>query len=464
MAAVEVSDTTATRIFDRNYRLPVIGIIAVVTVVAIEAMAVTTVMPTVVRSLDGLRYYSWGFTAYLLADVVGMVDAGRRTDRDGPTPSLVGGMTIFAVGLVVAAVAPDIWVFLVGRVLQGVGGGSMIVPLYVVVARALPESLHGTAFALMSAAWVVPSLIGPGLAGLVASTVGWRWVFGGIAPLAVAGVLTLVPVLRAVGSDHRAPDEARQAARGGLVTGIRVALGLAAVQEAAQLASWVSIPMLVAAGAIAVPPLVRLLPAGAFRSSHGLGTVMVLRAAVTCAFFGAEAYLPLTLTQLHGGTPRTVGIPLTIASLGWSAGSWWQGRRNHGRVTSLQLGFIALACGIGLLLLVAQPSTSLWLAIPIWTVAGTGIGLVMPIVSVLVLELSPAAEQGANSAAIQLADITGSIVGIASVAALVNGLGLHHFTLAVSVGDAVLATVALCAAALAHRIESRRGMPAATAA
>ena len=447
------------KMFDRSLRLPVIGIVAVVTVVAIEAMAVTTVMPTVVRALHGLRYYSWGFTAYLLADVVGMVDAGRRTDRDGPTPSLLGGMVLFAAGLVVAATATDIWIFLAGRVLQGVGGGSMIVPLYIVVARAFPESLHGRAFALMSAAWVVPSLIGPGLAGLVASTIGWRWVFGGIVPLAVAGAMTLMPVLRAVGGEERRPPEEtpRRDARGGLRTGVRLAVGLGAVQEAAQLANWWSLLALAVAGALAVPPLRRLLPEGTFRSARGLPTVMVLRAAVTCAFFGAEAYLPLTLTRLHGGTPRTVGIPLTIASLGWSAGSWWQGRRQHGRVSSLQIGFVGLACGVGLLLLVAQPSTSLWIAIPIWTLSGAGIGLIMPIVSVLVLEMSPEAEQGSNSAAIQLADMAGSVVGIATVAVLVNGLGLHHLTAAVSIGDAVLAAVALLGAAAAGRVAVRNG-------
>ena len=96
-----------------------------------------------------------------------------------------------------------------------------------------------------------------------------------------------------------------------------------------------------------------------------------------------------------------------------------------------------------------------WIAIPIWTLSGAGIGLIMPIVSVLVLEMSPEAEQGSNSAAIQLADMAGSVVGIATVAVLVNRLGLHHLTAAVSVGDAVLAAVALLGALMAARVASR---------
>jgi len=444
----------APRMMDRDFRVPVIGIIAVVTVVAVEAMAVTTVMPTVVRALHGLRYYSWGFTIYLVADVVGMVDAGRRTDRDGPSPSLLGGMVLFAGGLVVAATATNIWVFLVGRALQGMGGGSMVVPLYLIVARAFPESLHERAFAVMSAAWVLPSLIGPGLAGIVASTIGWRWVFGGIVPLAVTGVLLLLPVVRTINVD---PDdeEQRLAPRRGVTAGLQLALGLAAIQEAAQLANGWGALVAVGGVALCVPPLLALLPPGWLRLAPGLPAVVVLRGMVACAFFGAEAYLPLTLTRLHGGTPRTVGIPLTVASLGWSAASWWQSHRQRDRVSSMRIGFVALAAGVALLLVVAQPSASLWVAVPIWMLAGAGIGIVMPIGSALILELSPAAEQGANSAAIQLADMTGSILGIAGVAALVNGLGLNHLSAAVSIGDGILAGIAVCGALVAHRVVRR---------
>jgi MFS family permease len=439
--AVE-AEQAAPRILDSRYRMSVIGIVAVVTVVAIEAMAVTTVMPTVVRALHGLRYYSWGFTAYLLADVVGMVDAGQRSDRHGPSPSLLGGMLLFAVGLVVAATATDIWIFLVGRVLQGVGGGSLIVALYVVIARALPQELHGRAFSLTSAAWVVPSLVGPSLAGLVASTIGWRWVFGGMVPIAITGALILVPCLRGLASEDVAAAENASRGRSWMI-GLQLAIGLGAVQEAAQLADWWSLAILAAGAALCAVPLRRLMPAGSLRLARGLATVVVLRGVLTCAFFGAEAYLPLTLTRLHGGTPRTVGIPLTIASLGWSAGSWWQGRRKTGRIGSMQVGFALVAVGVGLLLVVARPGSTLWLAIPIWSVAGAGIGLVMPLLSVLLLELSPAEDHGADSAALLLSDMTGTVVGIAVIATLVNGLGLRHLSTTVSIGDAILAVVAI---------------------
>lgn len=430
-----------------DYWQPTIGLVIVVTVVATEAMAVATVMPTVVRALHGLRYYSWGFTAYLLADVVGMVDAGRRTDRHGPTPALLGGLVLFAVGLIVASSAPDIGVFLTGRVLQGLGGGSMIVSVYVVVARAFPESLHPKVFAALSGAWVVPSLVGPALAGLVTSAFGWRWVFAGIAPLAIAGALLLVPILRSI----PAVDGTQAKQRGGLATGLLVAAGLGLIQLAAE---WVNgwAVLLVAVGAvILIPQLRRLFPSGALRMSRGLPAVIVLRGITTCAFFGAEAYLPLTLTRVHGGTASVVGIPLTVAALGWSTGSWWQGRTSRSRTTLMSLGLLLVAIGVGVLLVVAQPGVTLWLAIPIWTVAGLGMGIVMPTISVLQLELSPDDEQGANSAALQISDMVGSIIGIAAAGALVTGLGLHRISTAATIADLVLAGVAVFGSLVAPR-------------
>jgi MFS family permease len=433
---------------DPQHRIQVVGLVIVITVVAIEAMSVATVMPTVVRALHGLRFYSWGFTAYLLADVVGMVDAGRRCDRHGPAQSLIGGLALFATGLVVASLAPDIAVFLVGRVLQGLGGGAMIVAVYVVVGRSFPDTMHPKVFGALSAAWVLPSLIGPALAGLVASAFGWRWVFAGIAPLAVGGAALLVPVLRRL----PATPQVDRAGSSGIGRGLLLAGGLGLMQAAAEAVSWWSIPLLVAGLALGIPPLVALLPPGALRLAHGLPAVIVLRGILTCAFFGAESYLPLTLTQVHGATARVVGIPLTLAALGWSMGSWWQGRRPRPKVPVLRAGFSIVAVGVALLIVIASPAVSIWLAVPIWALAGAGMGIAMPTISVLMLDLSPAINQGANSAALQISDIVGSIVGVAAVGALVTAFGIDQIRAAVTIGDAVLAAVALGGVLAAPRV------------
>jgi predicted MFS family arabinose efflux permease len=197
-----------------------------------------------------------------------------------------------------------------------------------------------------------------------------------------------------------------------------------------------------------------LLPPGALRLARGLPSVVVLRGILTCAFFGAEAYLPLTLTQLHGGTPGVVGIPLTLAALGWSAGSWWQGRNPRQPVRMLRIGFAAVALGVALLVVLTSASVSMWVAVPIWSIAGAGMGLAMPTISVLLLELSPAASQGMNSAALQISDMAGSIVGIAAAGALVTAFSLDHLRPAIVIADLLLAAVAVLGVFASSRARS----------
>ena len=432
-------------------RLTLAGLVLVITVVAVEAMSVATVMPTVVRHLHGLHWYGWSFTAYFLADVVGMVDAGARCDRHGPRSSLVGGLAMFGVGLLTAGLAPDMAVFTLGRAFQGLGGGSLIVAVYVVIARGFDQERRPRVFAAMSGAWVVPALVGPAAAGAVTDWVGWRWVFLGIAPLAALGALMLVPVVRAVSASGTAG-----APRLGLVGGVRLATGLALGQLAGQRHDLTAIPLLILAVAVAGPPLVRLLPPGALRGGRGLPTAVVLRGLLSGGFSGAETYLPLTLTRLHHGAPTEVGIPLTLGAIGWFGGSWLQGQsRAQDRRPLLRAGFALMSIGVAALTVLTIGDVTLWAAAPIWMVAGAGMGLAMPTISLLVLHLSPEPEQGANSAALQVADVVGSTIGVTLAATAVLVAGTSHLATALLVADPLLALIGVGGLFLSSRVGER---------
>lgn len=427
-------------------RVTLAGIVLVITVVAFEAIAVSTAMPTVARSLHGLALFGWSFTAYLLADVIGMVDAGARVDRAGPARSLVGGLTLFAAGLFVDGLAVNMPMLLVGRAMQGFGGGSLIVAVYVVVARVFPEERRGRVFAAMSGAWVVPSVVGPLFAGGVTAAFGWRWVFLGIAPLAALGAILLLPVVRATGGGTGRFDR-----RLGTAGGLALAIGLGLAQTAGQRLDLFAPLLLVVGIAIAAAPVRRLLPRGSLRLRPGLPTMVLMRGVFSIAFFGAEAYLPLTLTRLHHGSASTVGIPLTFAAVGWASGSWWQGRGVTAPAALLRRGFLLVGIAVASLAVLTWTGVSMWVAVPIWAVAGFGMGLGYPTVSVLVLQLSPDEEHGANTAALQVCDVLGGIIGIATAATLVNAAGHAHLDLAMRIADPLLAAATLAGIALSRR-------------
>src|SRR5690606_37678996 len=135
--------------------------------VAFESLAVTTAMPTVARVLDGEHLYQLAFAGAIAAGIVGMVVGGAWCDRAGPRVPLSLACALFAAGLTVAGLASSMEVLVAGRLLQGVGGGAINVCLYVIVGRLYPPALHPRIFAAFSAAWVLPSIVGPLLAGIV---------------------------------------------------------------------------------------------------------------------------------------------------------------------------------------------------------------------------------------------------------------------------------------------------------
>jgi MFS family permease len=209
--------------------------------------------------------------------------------------------------------------------------------------------------------------------------------------------------------------------------------------------------LLLAGGLALSAPLRRLLPEGSLTLRPGLPTVVLLRGVYSLTFFGAEAYLPLTLTKLHHGTPAIVGIPLTLAAVGWASGSWLQGRGTGGAGQLLSWGYALVGVAVCALVVVSFEAVSLWAAAPLWGVAGFGMGLGYPAASVLTLGLSPEDEQGANSAALQVCDVIGGIIGIAIAATLVTATGPAHLDVAMRIANPLLATAALAGIGLSRR-------------
>jgi MFS family permease len=410
----------APTLFSSRLRALTIGSVALVSLGAFEAMAVATAMPTVAAALDGLASYALAFGLPLATSVIGMVLAGVWSDARGPAASMRVGVAAFVLGLLVAGLAPAMPVLVAGRAVQGLGSGLFSVALYVLVGRAVPPALLPRIFAAFAAAWLLPAVAGPPLAGLVVEVAGWRWVFLMAAVLAVPAALLVEPGLcglaAPVGRSARHPWH-----RVGWA--VAAAIGAAGLHEAGQLAGAAA----VALGAAAVVALgvagPRLLPAGTFRARRGLPAVIALRGLIAAAFFGAETFLPLLLVRERGLSPTAAGLVLTVAAVTWSIGSWFQGR-DHAPSTAvlLRTGTAFIALGVLLAGATVVPVVPVAVGVLGWAAAGLGMGLTYPTLSVLTLELSGPGEQGANSSALQIADALFAAVVLALSGALFAAL------------------------------------------
>ena len=396
----------APSVWSASYRATTIGILTLVTIAAFEHLGVSTAMPVMVAELHGEALYSWPFTAFLAASVMATVLSGRLCDRFGPGPALLVGPGLFLAGVITAGFATGMPVLLAGRVLQGLGLGTEIVAIYVLVALVFPHRSRPAVFGLLAAAWVVPSLVGPTAAGLITEHAGWRWVFLGIAPFAVLGVLLLAPVIRNLPDvDRDAPPST--ARRGVAVAAVATAFGISALTWAAQHPSLTTLWLGLAGVAALVPAMRVLLPRGTFAARPGLPATVLVRGVFAGAFFGVEAYVPLTLTAVHGFSPAMSGLPLTVGACGWAAASHWQGRDpDRDRPALIRAGLLVLAVALAAMALVSADWGLAWLVLPVWLVAGAAMGLAIPSISLLGLDYAAPRDRGFVSSALQVNDMT----------------------------------------------------------
>jgi MFS family permease len=452
------------------------GLVLTVTLVAFESLAISTVMPVVADELGGLGLYGWVFSGFFLGSLLGIVVAGQLADQRGTRFPFVVGLVCFTIGLVVGASAQSMGMLVAGRVAQGFGAGVIPAVAYVSVGRVYPSELRPRVFAVFSSAWVIPGLVGPAAASTLADVASWRAVFGTLLPLvAIAAAMTL-PALTdrpvatpaeakpAAGPPPHAADRDDSARAGAelrdrhdasapsaadrddsasagaeprngvgpahldrndgrgpggaerdrplwaLVLVVGTAMVLAGL--GAPGSPVVGAALVVGGGLAAVRAFLRLVPPGTVRLAAGLPAAVAVRGILTLAFFGADAYVSLAVTDARGASTRLAGAALTACTLTWTAGSWIQQRviADRGPRWLVRRGFLFVAAGVAGLLIVLT-SVPPALAVVAWAVGGLGMGIAYGPLSVTALGLAEPGREGEATASLQLTDVLGVSMG-----------------------------------------------------
>lgn len=424
-----------------------------VTIAAFETTAVITALPTISDLLDGSGLYGAALSANLLTSIVAIVAFGEVADGRRLGGLFLVAIGLFVVGLVIAGVAQSMPAVVAGRGVQGLGAGGMATLPYVTIRRGVPERSQPAMYALLSAGWVLPSLIAPAVAGWLTDTYGWRWVFLGLAgPSACVAVLVAVQV-------HSLPDPAPAERSAGTGPGASripsaVALTIGSALTLAGLAQSHLIPAIGLVGgglAVAARPVRRLWPSGWTRARAGLPAAVAARMCATAAFSGVDGFVPLAADRIHHVGPTAQGFTIIGAALTWTLGQVYAARQDtSASVRLVRAGFVAMAIGAVLVMPVVLASTPLWMTFVGWAVGGLGMGLLFN--PTTVVGLSSVGEEQAGRASSQLS--VGDQLGFASTAAVGGALvGLAdrgHLTLshalvlsfAVSAGLALVGVVA----------------------
>jgi len=413
-------------VWNPRHRRLTLGLVLIILGPAFEGLAVATILPRIVANLGGLSLYGWSFSAYMLTTILGLILAGDEADRKGPALPFIIGVSLFVLGLILAGTAPSMITFVLSRGVQGFGAGIIASVVYVCVGRGYPEQMKPRMLAILSSAWVVPGLIGPALAGIVADLVGWRWVFLGLVPVLPLATVLVLPALKqlAPSTTSGSWDLHRLLAAVGVVIGSGMTLSGLQVQSIP-----IAIVLTLSGLVVGILSLHRILPAGTLQAKAGMPAAIATMGFLSMAFFGGDAFLPLTLISIRGQNTIIAGLALTAATMTWTAGSWLQAKLapRQGRRLLVTVGLLLIALGLAGIASVLIPGIPVVVAIVAWGVSGLGMGLAYSTVSLVVLETAPAGQEGSATASMQLASVLGSALG--------TGLGGVIIAFAVAAGS-----------------------------
>ncbi|ORY14390.1 major facilitator superfamily-domain-containing protein [Clohesyomyces aquaticus] len=146
--------------------------------VALDATILVTVLPTIATALHGSSIDAfWAGTSYLLTSAVFQPVIASISEVFGRQQMLLWALFLFTVGSILCAIANDFTVLLVGRSVQGIGGGGIVTLGQVIFCDIVPLRQRPKYFAMVLGSWAIGSIIGPVVGGALCERLNWRWLF-----------------------------------------------------------------------------------------------------------------------------------------------------------------------------------------------------------------------------------------------------------------------------------------------
>ncbi|MFB6365477.1 MFS transporter [Paenibacillus elgii] len=422
-------------IFDARYRALTIGIILAVTTVAFEGLAITTIAPELAQHLNGISLYGWIFSAFLLTQILGTMVIGQQIGKIGVYRSFSLSIVIFVAGILIAATSVNMPMLIAGRAFQGFGAGAIVTCVYYSITLSYPDALRTKILAAFSSAFILPALIGPYIAGLLAEYVSWRFVFWLVLPLIALAVLLTFPSFRKLQTDSAPPKKSGR--KEGYAVLLTIGTGLL-LSGLGFVSDWKGIALAVIGLIVMVRPLQQLLPAGTFSVKKGLPATIVSRGLYYACYVATESYVVLALTKVKGLPADLAGLIVAAGALSWSTAAWLQSKLDEkdsgrGRKKRIITGLGFMIVGVSLVIMaVGLESGGIWFAVISQIFTGFGIGLANPTTGAIALQHARSGEEGEISAYLQFVDafFPGVSIGIGGALIAVS----EHFNQGIFMG------------------------------
>jgi len=442
---------------------------------AVNVYIATTILPSVVRDIGGLEYYAWNTTLFVAASIFGSALSPRTLDRLGPRYAFLAAIFLFSLGTGLCAAAPDMAWMLIGRTVQGFGGGLLLGLSYSSIRIVFEERLWALAMGLTSSMWGVATLAGPAIGGMFAESGHWRWAFWAVLPVSALLAWMVCTQIAVKAREGRGGLRAPLPQIALMVVSVMVvsvaSLSHSVVWNGVGLVLGIAISVLIARldGRMSV----RLMPTGGYVLDGGLGN---LYACICLLSIGitVEVFAPYFLQVVHGYAPLAAGYLTALMSAGWTLGSVPSSSRGPAAAHRLmRIGPVISAVSMAVLaVLFSIPGLNekgqavWWMMLPLLGV-GLGIGVCWPHLLTQVFRVSPAGEENRASSAIITLQLYAMALGATLGGMVVNAAGFTdpggvEGTQSAAVAlFAVFACAPALAAALMVAVVRRKAMAAA---
>jgi MFS family permease len=393
---------------------------------AADTLVMATMVPSVVDDIGGISYVSWTISLYQIGAIVAGTATAMLCLRSGVKLVLVRAALIYGAGCVAAALAPNIAVLLTARLVQGIGGGTLIALSYVAIQQSFAEHLWNRLFGIVAVIWGAGSLLGPLIGGVFAHLGAWRiafWSFALQAGIlcAAASVLLAVEKPKRESATPFSPLPVLVLAASALFIAHAGVAKRAIVSFGECLAG---VGLLYLALRLDQRSEEKLLPTQVLAVGHPLGAGLLMVFMLAMATTGFWAYGPLLLKILFGTEPLISGYILAGEALAWSAATLAVSSATVSAGTTLiRLGGACVVAGAAGFIVVV-PIGSLWGIIICGLLQGVGFGLFWPSLVHKIVRLADARERTLAAAAPGTVQRLGYAVGAAATGIAANASGL----------------------------------------
>ncbi|QAV24661.1 MFS transporter [Proteus hauseri] len=406
---------------------------------AVNILMATTILPSVVNDIGGISLYAWNTTLFVAASIIGSVLSARLLSSLGARSAYLIATLLFFIGSLLCAIAPVMETMLIGRFVQGLGGGILFALAYAMVNIVYDQALWPRAMALISGMWGVATLIGPAVGGIFAQLDAWRYAFGIMLPVMIFYGIYLWFIL------PKNKETSRKNTKKPLPYLQLIILTIAVLLiSSGSLSSSLTINLLSIVAVLALIAVliffekhlsVRLLPANTFKgfSLHALLyiTISLLAIGMTC-----EVFVPYYLQSLHGQTPLASGYMSALMALGWTVAevmsASWQGAKMRFSILSgpiiVFIGLLVLAWAIPNPIL--QTDNTMMLTIILFGLffIGYGIGFGWPHLLTRILQAAGEEDKDIAGASITTVQLFATALGSAFAGMIVNLNGFNSDT------------------------------------